>query len=100
MTKHWRDTPEAADFIATGGSRETSPEIMQAIAFFSRNSAEAEALWNGEGFGTVCWPSDLYEHVTRNGLRNTEEFFWGASKNHWWPIDDPVPPGSPVAPAP
>lgn len=90
MTK-WNETQEAADFIATGGSRETSPEIMKAIAFFARNKEEAEALWNGEGFGRICHPTDLWEHVTGNGLRNPEEFCWGASGFLWWPMDDLLP---------
>jgi hypothetical protein len=77
---------EAADFIATADSRETSPEIMEAIAFFARNKAEAEALWNGGGLGKICNPHDLWERVTKNGLRDADEFFWGAAGNGWWPL--------------
>ena len=68
MTK-FSDTQEGETFIASGDGRETSPEIMEAIAFFARNLAEAEALWNGDGFGTICHPSDLRERVT--GKRST-----------------------------
>lgn len=80
----FRDTPEAAAFVASAGSRETSPEIMQAIAFFARSLAEAEALWNGDGFGTVCSPADLWEHVTSNGLRDADQYVWGAAGSRWW----------------
>jgi hypothetical protein len=87
----WHETAEAAAFIATGDSRETSPEIMQAIAFFARNLTEAEALWEGEGFGTVCNPSDFWERVTHNGCRDPNEFFWGVAGRNWWPLDDLIP---------
>lgn len=83
MTK-FNETPEAADFIATADSRETSKEIMKAIAFFARNIDEAEMLWSGDGFGAICHPSDLLEHITCNGLRDASEFYWGASGQHWW----------------
>ena len=81
---HWRETTEAAEFIASGDSRATSKEIMEAIAFFARGREEAEALWNGDGLGTICNPGDLWEHVTRNGLRDPAGYFWGAYGNQWW----------------
>ena len=80
----YRDTQEAADFIASGDSRETSPEIMRAIAFFARNTAEAERLWNGDGFGEICHTTDFWEAVTHNGLYETVEFCWGAAGRAWW----------------
>lgn len=80
----FNETPEAADFIASAESRETSKEIMEAIAFFAQNAKEAEDLWNGDGFGVVCSPTDLWEHVTNNGLREASDFVWGASGAHWW----------------
>lgn len=83
MTKY-NETEAGASFIASADSRETSREIMEAIAFFARDEKEAEALWNGDGFGVVCHPSDLWEHVTGNGQREASEYFWGASGNRWW----------------
>ena len=80
----FRETDEAAKFIASADSRETSPEIMQAIVFFARDLAEAEALWNGDGFGVICNPSHLWEHVTKNGLWDATDFCWGASGTAWW----------------
>lgn len=80
----FRDTDEAEAFIATGNSRETSREIMAAIAFFARDLAEAEALWNGDGFGRVCHPSDIWERVTKNGRNDPTDFAWGAEGENWW----------------
>ena len=77
------ETAAAAAFIATADSRETSPEIMQTIAFFARDINEAEALWNGDGFGVVCQVSDLWENVTNNGLVDATDFCWGAAGRNW-----------------
>jgi hypothetical protein len=85
MTQSFRDTDEAAAFIATADSRETSPEIMQAIAFFARDISEADDLWNGDGFGRICNLSHLWEHVTNNGRLDPSEFCWGAAGHQWWP---------------
>ena len=79
----FRYTADAEQFIATAAARETSPEIMEGIAFFARNIKEAEALWNGD-FAGICNPSDLWENVTRNGLRDADEFCWGAAGHDWW----------------
>lgn len=84
----FRDTQAAEDFIASGDARETSREIMEAIAFFARSLPEAETLWNGDGLGRICHPSDLWEKVTKNGLLDPAEFCWGASGNRWWPLLD------------
>ena len=83
---HWKDSSEATAWIATADSRETSREIMQAIAFFARNQDEANRLWSGDGFGEICHASDLWEHVTGNGRRDASEFCWGAAGHKWWPI--------------
>lgn len=82
MTK-FNETDEGLAFIATADSRETSREIMEAIAFFARNSAEAEALWNGDALGVVAAPLDIWEHVTKNGLRDASDYVWGAAGANW-----------------
>ena len=74
---NFRDTAEAAAFVATADSRETSPEVMLALAFFARDLAEAEALWNGDGIGCVANASDIWEHATGNGGIGAEYLFWG-----------------------
>jgi hypothetical protein len=76
MTK-FRETDAAADFIASAASRETSPEVMQAIAFFARDAAEAEALWQGDGIGRIAHASDIWEHATGNGRLRGDDLFWG-----------------------
>ena len=83
MKTPFSETPEGEAFIASGPSRETSPEIMEAIAFFSRNLAEANAIWSGD-FGGICHPIDLWENVTKNGLKDPSNFVWGESGANWW----------------
>lgn len=79
----FRNTDAAEQFIASVASRETSPEIMEAITFFARNLNEAEALWNGD-FAGICNPSDLWENVTNNGRLDATNFAWGAAGCDWW----------------
>ena len=72
----WNETTEASDFIASGPARETDSRIMNAIAYFARNSTEAEALWNGD-FDGICNPSDLWENATKNGKLDAADMVWG-----------------------
>lgn len=81
MTK-FRHTESAAEFIASGDARETDREIMEAIAFFARDLAEAEAIWSGD-FGDACTMLDIWEHVTGNGLRDASDYCWGAAGGKW-----------------
>lgn len=74
---HFADTPAAADFIATADSRETSPELMDAIAFFARNEAEAVALWEGDGIGVAATMTDVWERATGNGREDDTQIMWG-----------------------
>ena len=76
MTK-FHETDAGAAFIATASSRETSPEIMRAFAFLARSEAEAVALWEGDGFGTVCYLSDVVEIATGNGRIDPADLYWG-----------------------
>ena len=81
------ESQEAADFIATAHSRETSAEIMDAIVFFAGNLAEAEKIWRDGALPGVATMLDLWESVTKNGLVSSKEFFWGASGDNWaWPM--------------
>jgi len=79
------NTPEGEAFVGTADSRETSVEIMRAIAFFARDLTEAEVIW-ADGFGAACSPTDIWEHVTRNGLNDSAEYCWGAAGSNWWPL--------------
>ena len=74
---HYRDTDAAAAFIATGASRETSPQVMEAIVFFARDEAEAVALWEGDGIGRIAHLRDIWEKATGNGRISDEDLFWG-----------------------
>jgi hypothetical protein len=73
------ETAAAAEFLATADSRETSPQVMAAIAFLARNITEAEAVWNGD-MGGICHPSDLWEAATSNGLIDAETLYWGGRR--------------------
>jgi hypothetical protein len=75
----WCDTYAADAWRATADSRETSPEVMAAIAFLARNEAEAEAIWNGD-MGGICHPSDLWEASTNNGLIDAQTLYWGGRR--------------------
>ncbi|MDD2878448.1 MAG: hypothetical protein PHZ23_14615 [Acidiphilium sp.] len=79
MTK-FNETNAGLVFIASGDSRETSQEIMEAIAFFARDEAEAEAFWNGDFDGKVDYLS-IWEFATKNGLLDGYEMFWGQGGN-------------------
>lgn len=76
MTK-FRDTDAAEAFIATADSRETSPQIMEAIVFFARSEAEAVALWAGDGINTIASLSDVWENATGNGKISDDDLMWG-----------------------
>ncbi len=76
MTR-FNETDATENFIATAQSRETSPELMEAIAFFARNEAEAVDLWGGDGIDVVASLVDLWEHVTNNGREDDTHIMWG-----------------------
>ena len=71
------ETSAAQDFIASADTRETSPEIMEAIAFFARDESEAIALWNGDGIGQIANLTDVWERATKNGLIDGQDLMWG-----------------------
>jgi orotate phosphoribosyltransferase len=66
-------------FNETADSRNTSTEVMEAIAFFARNEAEAEAveLWEGDPMKSIANLSDIWEHATNNGKIDDTESMWG-----------------------
>lgn len=84
MATKFNETKSGEEFVASAESRNTSREIMEAIAYLARNLEEAEALWRGDGFGVVCNHTDIWEIVTGNGRREATEFVWGAHGNDWW----------------
>ena len=74
---NFNETEAAASFIATADSRETSKEVMAAIAFFARDEDEAVALWEGDGIGQVANLTDVCENATNNGRLDDTELMWG-----------------------
>jgi len=81
------ESEEGIAFISTAGTRETSPEIMRAIAFLARNAEEAEQMWQGDLLGETGLLA-IWEHATNNGLTDAGELYWGASGNAWANIFD------------
>jgi hypothetical protein len=73
---HFADTDAGAKFIASGASRETSSEIMEAIAFFARDENEAEDFWNGGFDGRVDFLS-IWEKATGSGNLDAAHLAWG-----------------------
>ncbi len=79
------DTPAGQAWIATGPAKETSPEIMAAIAFFADDQEQADLIWaEGPTFSGLCLPLDLYERVTEIGTLDHKAFTWGAAGTDWW----------------
>lgn len=81
MTK-FIDTAEGKSFIASGDSRETSPEIMEAIAFFANDAADAEAIW-ANGSSPSASVADIARRVTKDGLLDATDFVWGSAGGAW-----------------
>lgn len=68
------------DFIDSADSRETSPEIMEAIAWLARDEDEAVRIWQDPS------PAELVaiiERSTGNGRIDPADFCWGASGERW-----------------
>ena len=59
--------PAREDFIATADSRNTAPEVMEAIAFYARDLSEAEAIWEGD------YSNELLEAIAAYATRNNQD---------------------------
>ena len=80
----FRDTDAAAEFIATADSRNTSPEVMRAIAHYAYNAAEAVALWDGSrrvptgrSWGWGPGIHRIARYATDNGRLHSASLHWG-----------------------
>lgn len=80
MTIYFKNTDEAAAFVATSDSRETSVEIMRAIAEIARSVEEAENIWESVDDRELV---AIVEIATGNGREDTRDFCWGASGSRW-----------------
>jgi hypothetical protein len=68
------------NFINTAESRETSPEIMEAIMYVAGNDAEAVRVWEEP---TEPEMLAIWERVTKNGNLDASDFCWGAEGSRW-----------------
>jgi hypothetical protein len=69
-----------SDFLSSVDSRETSPEILEAISRLARDDAEAVAIWEAPTYEHAL---AIWELVTNNGLRDSTEYFWGSAGSRW-----------------
>ena len=71
------------DFVSSADSRETSPEIMEAIWYVAGgNSERAEEIWRDGG--TEPEMIAIEERATNNGGVDKNTLYWGASGNAWY----------------
>lgn len=72
-------------FIESAESRETSPELMEAIFEVAGGDEElAEQIW--ENGATRSQRDQIISIVTADGS-STEDFNWGAEEDHWATAD-------------
>ena len=70
-----------SNFLESGPSRETSKELIEAIWEVARHDeASAERIWDEP---TADEAIAIWEIVTKNGLRNSSDYAWGASGYSW-----------------
>ena len=69
-----------SQFLESAASRETSPEIMEAILYVAGSEKLAVGVWEApsEAEALAVW-----ERVTRNGLRESADYCWGAAGAAW-----------------
>jgi hypothetical protein len=67
------------EFLASADSRKTSIEIMQAIIEIA-GEERAPLVWDEP---TAEEALAIWEIVTLNGLRDSEDYFWGEAGVNW-----------------
>jgi hypothetical protein len=71
---------EKEEFIASGESRGTSPEVMEAIYEQASGSYQSpERIWEAP---TEPECVAIWEMVTKNGLLDDHDFYWGEDSLH------------------
>lgn len=68
------------DFISTADSRETSVEIMEAILAVAGSQSAAVRVWDEPTYEETL---AVWERVTKNGLRDSTDYCWGAAGSAW-----------------
>lgn len=76
------ESAAGAAFVATAGARETSVEIMRAIASLSRNATEAQRIWEGD-LPRESTLRAIWERATNSGSIDARDLHWGAAGNRW-----------------
>ncbi len=85
MTSSFIESAAGRAFIASADSRETSVEIMVAIARLVHDEDQAVFIWeNGPTFSGICTSQELTDLVTDHGARPTTDFCWGVSGHVWY----------------
>ena len=75
----FRDTDAAAEFIATADSRNTSPEVMKAIAYFANTPEIAVTIWDSGGcmFGWGYLIDHIIIKATDDDRIHPADLHWG-----------------------
>ena len=78
-------TAAAEAFIATADNRETSVEIMRAIAAFAADEQEAEQIWQD---GLTNWDDTSKFHFVATVTGDCQwgepsDYCWGAAGSNW-----------------
>lgn len=68
------------DFINQDFERETSKEILLAIAYIAANYTEAQAIWLNPRLEHI---QKIKRRVTENGRIQATAFRWGTMGTHW-----------------
>lgn len=69
-------------FLETGESRQTCPEIMQAIMDIAHTDEIAVRIWEQPTESELI---AIWEIVTTNGLHPATDYCWGAAGCDWAP---------------
>ena len=68
-------------FINSADSRDTSQEIIDAIAALAITNFHAIGIWNDPSPQEL---ESIWEAVTLNGEIPSTEFYWGEAGNRWY----------------
>jgi len=67
-------------FMNSSNSRQTSPEILEAIAIQSDSARSPADIWDDPTYPEAL---AIWEIVTNNGLRDSAEYLWGEMGSVW-----------------
>jgi len=67
-------------FINSSNSRQTSPEILEAIVRQSDSARNPADIWDDPTYPEAL---AIWEIVTDNGLRDSTDYLWGEAGDAW-----------------